>query len=328
MTSRSVRLFVVALGLGAFFLPCVGEAQPAKVYRVGVLSQGSAPPSGGQNFTRALHDLGYIEGRNLTLDRRWAEGKHELSSSLAAELVALKPDVIVADGTPAAIAVMRATATIPIVMVNVSDPVGSGLVASLARPGGNVTGGAEFGTETRVKNVELLQAVVPKATRMAVLMSDNPAHSSQLKTIQETARSMGLTILPTLVRSADDFERAFASMTKNNAGGLIVLGGAPFVTPAQRDKLVALAAKARLPAIYWGRFWVDAGGLLSYGSTWSQRWGLSASYVDKILKGAKPAELPVQQPTEFELVINLKTAKALGLTIPQSLLIRADDLIQ
>ena len=319
---------LVAFGLGALFGPCAGEAQPAKAYRVGLLHQGSVPSGGPDRFQRALHDLGYVEGRNLTFDRRWAEGKHERSSSLVAELVALKPDVIVADGTPAAIAAIRATATIPIVMVNVSDPLGSGLVASLARPGGNVTGGAEFGTETRVKNVELLHAVVPKATRIAVLLSDNPSHSSQLKTIQETARSMGLTILPTLVRSAEEFEGAFASMTKNNAGGLIVLGGAPFVTPAQRDKLVALAAKTKLAAIYWGRYWVDAGGLLSYGSTWSQRWGLAAIYVDKILKGAKPADLPVRQPTEFELVINLKTAKALGLTIPQSLLIRADDLIQ
>jgi putative ABC transport system substrate-binding protein len=316
----------VILAVGLLAAPLAAEGQTGKVYRVGVVHQGS-PPMGGI-FAETLQDLGYVEGRNLVIDRRWAEGKHERFSSLATELVALKPDAIVADTTAGVIAAKRATATIPIVMVQVSDPVGSGLVASLARPGGNVTGVANLETELGAKGVELLHAVVPKATRIAVLMSDNPAHPSQLKTIQGAARGFGLTVLPSIVRALEKFEEAFASMTKQNAHALIVFGGAPFSTPAQRDKVVELAAKTKLPAMYRSRFWVDAGGLLSYGSSPSKNWSLAATYVDKILKGAKPADLPVQQPTKFDLVINLKTAKALGLTIPPTLLLRADQIIE
>jgi putative tryptophan/tyrosine transport system substrate-binding protein len=326
---RLIGLAVV-LALGLVLAPIAGEAQQVKVYRVGTLNQGSPPAPGSQpgSLTTALRDLGYIEGRNIVVDRRWAEGKNERYSSLGTELVALKPDVIVADTTPAVIAAKRATATIPIVMVHVSDPVGSGLVESLAHPGGNVTGVTSLENELGVKSVELLHAVVPKATRMAVLMSDSPAHSSQLKTIQGAGRSFGLTVLPSIVRSLEKFEEAFASMTKQNAHALIVFAGPPFSTPAQRDKLVELAAKAKLPAVYQSRWFVDAGGLLSYGSNPWKRWSLAATYVDKILKGAKPADLPVQQPTEFELVINVKTAKALGLTIPPSVLGRADHVIE
>ena len=310
--------------------PLAGEAQQVKVYRVGVLLQGSPPAPGSQPgiLVRALRDLGYIEGRNIVVDRRWAEGKNERYASLATELVALKPDVIVADTTPAVIAAKRATATIPIVMVAPGDPVGSGLVESLARPGGNVTGVTSLQTELLVKGVELLHAVVPKAKRVAVLMTDNPAHPSQLKTIQDSARGFGLTVLPTMVRSSEDFEEAFRSMAKQQAGALIVLGGPPFTSAAQRGKIVELAAKTKLPATYRTRNWVDEGGLLSYGSSLAKRWRLAATYVDKILKGAKPADLPVQQPTEFESVINMKTAKALGLTIPQTLLLRADQVIE
>jgi len=330
MRLRVAWFSVPAFAAAAFLVSLAAEAQQAKVYRVGVLSQGSPPAPGNPPgiLEKALHDLGYIEGRNIVFDRRWAEGKNERFSSLATELVALKPDAIVADTTAGAIAVKRATATIPIVMHQVSDPVGSGLVASLARPGSNVTGVANLETELHVKGVELLHAVVPKARRLAVLMSDNPVHPSQLKTIQGAAGGRGLTVLPSMVRSLEEFEGAFASMTKQNADALIVFGGAPFSTPAQRDKLVELAAKTKLPTMYRGRIYVDAGGLLSYGSSGVQRLRLVAAYVDKILKGANPADLPVQQPTEFELVINLKTAKALGLTIPQSMLIRADALIQ
>jgi ABC-type uncharacterized transport system substrate-binding protein len=309
--------------------PLMGEAQQRKVYRVGVLLQGSAsaPESRPGTLVRALRALGYIEGRNLVLDRRWAEGENERFPSLATELVALKPHAIVAETTPAAIAAKRATATIPIVMVWPADPVDSGLVASLARPGGNVTGMSSLQTELHGKGVELLHAAVPKATRIAALVADNPAHPSQLKTIQDAARGFGLTILPTMVRSSEDFEEAFRSMTKQKAGALIVLGGAPFASPAQRDKLVELAAKAKLPAMYRNRWWVDAGGLMSYGVNPSKIWSLAATYVDKILKGAKPADLPVQEPREFELVINLKTAKALNLSIPPSVLGRADQVI-
>jgi ABC-type uncharacterized transport system substrate-binding protein len=214
-------------------------------------------------------------------------------------------------------------------MVGAADPVGSGIVASLARPGGNVTGVANLESELLGKRVELLHAVVPKATRMAVLMSDNnPIHPSQLTIIQGAVTGFGLTVLPTMVRSSEDFEEAFRSMAKQKAGALILLGGAPFSTRANQGKLVELAAKTKLPAIYHIREAVDAGGLLSYGSSPMKNWRLAAPYVDKILKGAKPADLPVQQQTEFELVINLKTAKTLGLTIPQSLLLRADRVIE
>jgi len=262
-------------------------------------------------------------------DRRWAEGKIERFSSLATEIVALKPDAIVAETTAGAIAAQRATATIPIVMVGAADPVGSGLVASLARPGGNITGVANLETELHVKGVELLHAVVPKATRIAVLMSDNPAHPLQVETIQDAAKAFGLTVLPTMARSSEEFEEAFRSMAKQKAGALIQLGGAPFSsTPANRDKLVELAAKTKLPAMYRVRWFVDAGGLLSYGSNTAKTWSDAATYVDKILKGAKPADLPVEQPTKLELVINLKTAKALKLTIPQSVLLRADQVIE
>jgi putative ABC transport system substrate-binding protein len=326
---RRIGLAVI-LTVSLILVPLAAEPQQVKVYRVGVLLQGSPPAPGSQPgiFTRALRDVGYIEGRNIVFDRRWAEGKNERFSSLATELVALKPDAIVVETTPGAIAAKRATATIPIVMVHASDPVGSELVASLARPGGNVTGVANLETQLHVKGVELLHAVVPKATRIAVLMSDNPVHPSQLKTIQGAARGFGLTVLPTMARSSEDFEEAFRSMAKQKAGALILLGGAPFSTPAQRDKLLELAAKTKLPAMYRARWWVDAGGLLSYGSSTLKNWRLAATYVDKILKGAKPVDLPVQQPTEFDLVIILKTAKALGLTIPQTLLLRADQLIE
>ena len=326
---RRIGLAVVlALSLFATLLD-VG-AQQAKIYRIGVLNQGSPPAPGSQPgpLVRALRDLGYIEGRNIVFDRRWVEGKNERFSSLATELVALKPDVIVVETTPGVIAAKRATATIPIVMVGPADPVGSGLVTSLARPGGNVTGVTSLETDLQGKGVELLHAVVPKTMRVAVLVSDNPAHPPQLKTIQDAGRGFGLTILPTMVRSSEEFDGAFGSMAKQKAGALIVLAGPPFSPPANRDKLVELAAKTKLPAMYQNRWWVDAGGLMSYGVNNPKIWSLAATYVDKILKGAKPADLPVQQPTEFELVINLKTAKALGLTIPQSLLVRADEVIQ
>ena len=306
-----------------------GEAEQTKVYRVGLLLQASPPwsePGGGLRMP--LRDLGYIAGRNIVFLTRGAEGKNERFPGLAVELVALKPNVIVADTTPAVIAAMRATATIPIVMANVSDPVGSGLVASLARPGGNVTGVTDFGTELAVKEMDLLHTAFPAVTRVAVLMSDNPVHPSELNTVQEAAKRIGLTILPTMSRSIEVADEAFASMAKDKAGALIWLGGAPFSTEAQRDKLIDLAAKARLPALYPSRSFVEAGGLLSYGPDPVDKRRQTAAYVDKILKGTKPADLPVQQPIEFELVINLKTAKALGLTIPPSVLLRADKLIE
>ena len=292
------------------------------------MSQGAPPPPGSKplpgGFRMTLRDLGYIEGQNLILEIRGADERSERLPALGVELVALKPDVIVADSTPAALAAKHATATIPIVMVNVSDPVAVGLVASLARPGGNITGLATLGIEMATKQVDVLRTLVPGATRVAVLMSDNPVHRLELRAIEEAAKRIGLTTLPTMVRSADELEEAFASMARQKAGALIWLGGAPLSSEQKEGKLIDLAAKARLPTLYGNRWSVEAGGLLGYGPNPMRGFKAAAIYVDKILKGAKPANLPVQQPTEFELVINLKTAKALGLTIPQSSLVRAE----
>jgi putative tryptophan/tyrosine transport system substrate-binding protein len=323
------RTFLAGTGAVVLAAPLAAEGQ-ARLYRVGFLAQGSPPSPGTRRFFwTALRELGYVEGQNLILEYRYAEGRNERFPGLAVDLVALKPEVIVADSTPAAIAAKRATTVIPIVFVNVSDPVGTGIAASLARPGGNVTGGTDFGTALAVKQVDLVKDLLPgKAFPIAVLMSDNPVHALQLKLIQDAAKSIPLTILPTMVKTEADFEEAFASMLKQGAKALIWLGGAPVSTPAQRDKLIALAARSKLPALYPSRGSVDNGGLLSYGPSYKEMYGTAAIYVDKILKGAKPADLPIEQPTKFELVINLKTAKALGLAIPPSLLQRADEIIQ
>jgi len=315
---------------GLLAVPIATEAQQAKVYRVGFLSQSSPPPPGSRLgvFTKAMQDLGYIEGRNIVLERRWAEGQNARFPSLAAELVALKPEVIVADSTPGAIAAKHATTVIPIVMLNVSDPVGTGIVTSLAKPGGNVTGTTDFGMAMAVKDVELLHELVPKAARIAVLMSDNPVHPLQLKLVQEAAKSIGLAALPAMVKTEADLDTAFASMVRQKAGAAMWLGGAPFSTPSQIDQLLEFAAKAKVPMLYPSRGWLVRGGLLSYAPTYEETYGKAAIFVDKILKGAKPSDLPIEQPTKFELVINLKTAKALGLTVPPSLLARADEVIQ
>jgi putative ABC transport system substrate-binding protein len=258
------RAFLSALAGSLLAAPLAAEAQ-TRVYRVGFMAQGS-PPSPGDPlpFRTTLRELGYIDGQNLSLELRYAEGRNDRFPSIAADLVARKPDVIVADSTPAAIAAKRATTLIPIVIVNVSDPVGTGIVASLARPGGNVTGVTDFGEELAVKDLDLLREVAPKTSRIAVLMSDNPVHALQLKLIEDAAKKIRLTILPTRVKTEADFEEAYASMLTRKAGALIWLGGAPVSTPAQRDKIVALSATSKLPALYPGRGFVDHGGLLSY----------------------------------------------------------------
>src|SRR5262245_33071895 len=307
------RRAFVSGSLLALAAPLAAEAQQTKVYRIGALLQGAPLPGNPPGPLRlAMRELGYIEGQNLIVDFRWGEGRNDLFPRLAAELVALKPDAIFADSTPAALAAKRATATIPIVIHNVSDPVGSGLVVSLAHPGGNVTGVTDFGSELAVKGLELLHTLVPKAARIAVLMSDNPVHPSQLRLIQDAAQGLGLTVLPTILKSSEEFETAFSSMARQNAGALILLGGAPFSTVGQRDKLVALAARTKLPTMYPSRWWVDVGGLLGYGPSAPHKIQLVAACLAKILKGARPADLPVEQPSKFELVINAKTASALG----------------
>jgi putative ABC transport system substrate-binding protein len=333
MLRKAALALWLILCICQMIVPLAAQAQAKKaatVYRIGWLSPDAAADPFALNlldtFEKELRDLGYVEGKNLIIDIRRAEGRNELLPGLAAELVALKPDVIVAQTTVGTVAAKRTTATVPIVMVRVSDPVGSGFIASFAHPGGNITGVTDFGLDLSAKFVELLHLIVPKATRVAVLMSENPVTPSQLKLIQDAARSIGTTVLPLMDRSDEELEQAFATMAKGGAEGLIVLGGSP--VREQRDKIIERTAEMRLPAIYPARHWVEKGGLLSYGADTRTWFKLAAHYVDKILKGAKPGDLPVEQPTKVELVINLKTANALGLTIPQSLLLRADEVIQ
>jgi ABC-type uncharacterized transport system substrate-binding protein len=303
----------------------VGAQPPERSVRVGLLTPGGGSRDGdAQSFLAGMRELGYIEGRNLVLEYRQADGKTERLPDLLAELVRLEVDVIVTGGTPAALAAKRATATIPVVIGAMGDPVGSGVVASLARPGGNITGlSLAIGGGFAGKYLELLREVVPKASRIAVLQ---PAAATTLQDIERAARSLDLRLQIVEVNQPDQFDRAFAAMTAQHAAALIVTPS-PF-NSSHRDRIVSLAAKHRLPAMYGFRDFVDAGGLMAYGPSLSESWRRAATYVDKILKGAKPADLPVEQPTKFELTINLKTAKALGLTIPQTLLLRADQVIE
>ena len=324
------RKFITMLGSAAA-LPLAAHAQQTpKVPRVGWLSPGSATSDENflASFRDGLRELGWVAGQNIAIDPRWAEGRFERLPDLAAELVRLKVDVIVANVTQASLAAKHATATIPIVMVGVGDPLGSGLVDNLARPSENVTGPSSMLAEASVKQLALLKETVPSASSVAVLW--NPANpiwqAAALKQTDAAARAMGLRIQLVEARGPDELEAAFASMTRERAGALFVPADIIFVRHAQQ--MADLAARHRLPAMYGFREHVVAGGLMSYAASFPVMFKRAAAFVDKILKGAKPADLPVEQPTKFELVLNLKTAKALGLTIPQTLLLRADDVIQ
>jgi len=279
-------------------------------------------------FRQGLRELGWVEGQNIAIEYRFAEGRFDRLPDLAAELVRLKVDIIVAQPTPAAVAAKNATKTIPIVMISVGDPVGLGLIASLARPGGNVTGSSySVGPEIAGKLLELLKETVPKVRRVAILWNPaNPAQPLFIRELNVAAPSLGVQLQLLEARGPNEFEGAFAAMAKERAGALLVMADGMFLL--HRTRLADLAARSRLPAAYGVRDHVDAGGLMSYGSSTRDLFRRSATFVDKILKGAKPADLPVEQPTKFELVINAKTAKALGLTIPPSLLQRADEVIQ
>jgi putative ABC transport system substrate-binding protein len=303
--------------------------QAAKVARIGYLMPGQRGVAQAA-FMQGLRDHGYVEGRNLVIEYRSADGKLDRLPTLAAELVSLKVDVIVAAATVAALAAKQATRTIPIVFPAVSDPVATGLVAGFARPGGNVTGSSFFAPELVGKAVELLKQAAPAVSRVAVLWQPSGFAEHQgkalLKAAEVAAQALGVRLQVVEVRGPDDFDRAFVEMTKARVDALLVPTSATFVQGHRR--LAALAAKSRVPAVYPTRDFVDAGGLMSYGPSVIDQFRRAATYVDKILKGAKPGDLPVEQPTKFELVINLKTAKALGLTIPQSVLGRADEVIQ
>ena len=324
MMKRAALTVVLALGLLA--TPLAAEAQQAmKVYRIGVLGNENNPPWDG--FRRGLRDLGYVDGRNLSMEWRWSEGKPDRFPALAMELVALRPDVIVASGTQGVRAAMEATSAIPIVMTTSSYPEKIGLVKSLSRPGGNVTGLSNVGPELSGKKLELLKEIAPKVSRVAVLW--NPASTVEPLALQElltAAPAVGVEIQSVEVRSPDDFSAAFAAVSSSRVHAMLALGNP--INFKGRQLIADFALRNRLPSIYDERLFVDAGGLMSYAPSFTDSFRRAAMYVDKILKGAKPADLPVEQPTKFELVINARTAKILGLTIPQSVLLRADEIIQ
>ena len=311
----------------SFLLAQLAEAQEAaRVWRVGFLSSESRSDRY-QAFVRGMRELGYVEGRNFVMDARFADGQAESLSRLAMDLVQAKVDVIVTAGSYAARAAKQATASIPIVMGAASDPVSSGLVASLARPGGNITGLSLNAVDVSSKHIEFVRSVMPKVAHVAVLTNPSiPAHLDIVKTLEAAAQQVGIRIVAVYARTAEEIQRAFSSLESAGAEAVIVVIDAFF--DSRRRQITELAARKRLPSVFSNREAVEAGGLLSYGPNRDDSYRRAATYVDKILKGAKPGDLPVQQPTKFELVINLKTAKALGLTIPQSMLLRADEVIQ
>ncbi len=323
---------ILFLPLGVLLISLAAGAQPGgrqskDGHTVGLLAPSAASPHLWDAFRAALRERGYTEGRNLTIHFRSAEGQQDRLPPLAAELVSLKVDVIVTAGQPAIRASMQATRTIPIIMAVSGDAVATGLVASLARPGGNLTGLSILAPELSGKRLQILKEIVPTLSRVAMLW--NPANQdSQInaRATQSAANQLGLTVLSVEARESLQLEPAFARMSDAQAGGLFVLAD-PF-TIGQRKEIADLAARHRLPGVYFWKEFVEAGGLVSYGPSFVEMFRHTAIFVDRILKGAKPAELPVEQPTNFELAINLKAAKALGLTIPQSLLARADHVIE
>ena len=331
-----MRKTVISFALCAmlFALCMSAEAQqPTKVPRIGYLSNTdpATDSARAEGIRLALRELGYIEGQNIAIEYRYAEGKVDRGPEHAAELLRLKVDIIVvASGDPWIRAAKNATKTIPIVMMGLgSDPVKAGFVESLARPGGNVTGLTALNTELGGKRLELLKEAVPKLSRVAVLY--DPAIPGSLHEVKELlpadARALKLTIQPWEIRAVDDFEKVFAALNKQRPDGLYALTAGPVMRP-NRKRIVGFALKSRLPSMYQNKEAVDAGGLMSYGADLADSYRRVAYFVDRILKGAKPADLPVEQPTKFELVINLKTAKQIGLTIPQSMLYRADKVIK
>ncbi len=323
----TIRLAIIVAVL-LVVTPLSAEAQQAgKVYRVGMLERASMTVNAANldAFRRGLRELGYVEGKNVAIEYRSVEGRNERYADLATELVRLKVDVILTRGTPATLAARNATGTIPVVMTGIGDPVGSGIVASLARPGGNITGLTAQG-EVYPKRVELLKELVPRAVRIATLFNmSNPANAGEWKQVETAARSLGLQPQLLGARTPEDLTQAFAAAIRQHADGLIV--GLDAVTQANHRLIVDLAARHRLPTIYASST-EFVGGLISYGVDYPDLYRSAAGFVDKIFRGAKAADLPVEQPTKFELVINMRTAKTLGLTIPPSVLLRATQVIE
>jgi putative ABC transport system substrate-binding protein len=303
--------------------------QPGKLPIIGLLGAGSASQQNQWTaaFLQRLRELGWIEGRTFAIEVRWAEGSNERAAEIAAELVRLKVDVIVTSGTPIVLAAKQATSVIPIVFATAGDPVGIGLVASLASPGGNVTGLSIQSTDLTGKRLELLREVIPSLHRLAVMASvGSPASMLEMGDVQAAARTLGLDIATFEIQRTEDFAPAFETLKNNRAQALYVLTD-PFMV-ANRIRINILALSGRLPTMHGFREFVEVGGLMSYGASFPDLWRRAGDYVDKILRGAKPANLPVEQPTKFDLVINLITAKALGLTIPATVLGRADEVIE
>ncbi len=329
MRLRSIGLIVI-LALGILGAPLAADAQqPGKVARIGYLSLYSRSPDSPllQGFRDGLRELGWVEGRTITIEWRFADLKPDRLPAFAAELVDLKVDVIVALSNLAAFPAKQATDTVPIVVLASHDAVGTGLVASLARPGANITGVESMAPELDAKRLELLKEISPRIASLSVLYNPGDAAARlHLRHTETGAQALGIKVRPLEVRGPDEFEQAFAAMTRERPEGLLVFTDP--LTFSQRNRIVEFTVKNRLPAVYEFKEFVDLGGLVAYGPSLKGMGQRGATYVDKILKGAKPADLPMEQPTRFELVINLKTAKALGLTIPQSVLIRADEVIQ
>jgi putative ABC transport system substrate-binding protein len=323
---RTTVGLIVILALGLCLAPSPSHAQAvAKTPRVGMLTPAFDPHSGFAGFRQGLRDLGYVEGQSIALEYRYAEGQVERLPALAAEFVRLTVDVILADSVAAARAAQHASETLPIVLVG-GDPVGQGLVASLARPGGNITGVSVNDPALMGKRLELLKAAVPGVTRVAYLWHAAPITARSLQEAERAARALGMQLHSVEVRDPYPFDQAFATMAAAHADALITQPSAQFFT--RRTQLVDMAVKTRLPGVFPEREFAEAGGLMAYGNSIPGAYYRAATYVDKILKGAKPADLPVEQAMKFELVINLKTAKALGLTIPPTLLFQADEVLQ
>ena len=319
------REFIAALAGAAAIWPDVGTAQPGKIWRIGYLMPGfliGPDLNLFDAFRRQLNTLGYIEGKNLIIDKRAAEGRNDRLPTLVTELIALRPDAIIAIATPAIAAAQRATSTIPIVMTPATDPVGSGFVKSFSRPGGNITGLANMYGDTTTKIFDVIRTVLPNARKIAVLMSSNPTHPGLYEVSRSAADAIGLSTIPVLAATPADLERAFQDIKKANCDAVFVLADPIRLT------IVALAAAAPIPAIYQISEFVEAGGLASYGPSLTIMFSRSAQYVDRIFKGAVPADMPVEQPTKFELVLNLKTAKLLDLSIPETVILGADRVIE
>jgi putative ABC transport system substrate-binding protein len=324
-----LALLSLAACLGSFDLASAADGQQSVApRRIGVLlAARSLESKEAQAFRQALRDAGYSEDRDVLIEWRFANGDYARLPELAADLVQRKVDVIVVESTPAAQAVKHATSTIPIVLAVVADPVGSGLVANLAHPGGNVTGLSGTGVELSAKRLQLLKETIPRLTRVAVFRNPaNPWHTRVVEDLKAVAPSLSIELSVVSVRTPEEIGPAFSAVSRAHAQALYVIGDGFFIT--HRAMLVKLASKDRLPTIYWARHFADAGGLMSYGPNFGEIWRRSAGYVDKILKGAKPGDLPIEQPTQYELIVNLKTAKAIGITIPESILLRADEVIR